>query len=201
MDDSLKKLPRELIVLLGRIGDAELARHFGIRVSRIAGAREQLGIRTPRAGKVDALTFVRVWQASGSIREVAMALGMPMVQVYARASSLRRKGVRLKDLDGGQSEFWDLVRAAAEEASDGGGMEFGGPAEAGDDPRPGDSGGTADQHIGRGAGPPPVGDRGVRPPELPAVDGGREGATRDGAGRGGRRRGRPKKEGGAVGPP
>jgi len=43
--------------------------------------------------------FVRVWQASKSAKEVAQVLGCDKSAVHARASYLRKKGVKLKAMN------------------------------------------------------------------------------------------------------
>jgi len=47
---------------------------------------------------VKANEFVWAWQTSETAAEVAERLGMPRPIVYARASSYRKRGVRLKKL-------------------------------------------------------------------------------------------------------
>jgi hypothetical protein len=46
--------------------------------------------------EVSAEEFVRAWQQSSSVDEVAEKLGMPKPIVLARASTYRQKGVKLK---------------------------------------------------------------------------------------------------------
>lgn len=50
--------------------------------------------------RVDNQRFVQEYQRASSAKEVAAALGVPVSIVNSRASSLRRKGVSLKNFSG-----------------------------------------------------------------------------------------------------
>ena len=45
---------------------------------------------------VDSETFVRTWQSSSTVEEVAQKLGMPASIANARAGGYRKKGINLK---------------------------------------------------------------------------------------------------------
>lgn len=59
--------------------------------------------------------FVKAWQESSSLEEVARKLGMKPKTVHSRASFYKRKGVPLKKMRGGRSVDWDELKKYARE--------------------------------------------------------------------------------------
>lgn len=69
-----------------------------------------------RAPQVSAAQFVRVWQSSDSIQQVADTLGLEKGSVYCRGASMKKHGVPLKQLTGqrGLKIDWDELATIAE---------------------------------------------------------------------------------------
>ena len=66
--------------------------------------------RNLKNGAVSPEEFVRIWQAAGSVREVAKKTGVDKQSVEARAVRYRRAGVPLKKFDRGHATPLDIAR-------------------------------------------------------------------------------------------
>jgi len=59
--------------------------------------------------------FVKAWQESSSLKEVAEKLGMKPTTANSRASFYRSKGIPLKKMRGGRFVDWDELKQFARE--------------------------------------------------------------------------------------
>lgn len=199
------KIPRELLVLLGRVNDSDLSVQFNIPAKVIANIRAKLGMPERKTKHTSAFVFVREWQAAKTTREVAMRTGISIQYVAIRANAMRKKGVRLKDLDAGGSEFWELIRKLAEETNVGNGLaeslDAGDSQSSRQSARPGDSGHA--ENIDFSGSPETQGLRSASIPSdgLSAMDTRGIAATGHAPRRRGRPHGKSKKEGHAIDAP
>lgn len=71
-----------------------------------------------RRTRIDAFTFVRAWQESNSVAEVANKTGMREATIRTRAYNLRKqRGIPLKEYKRGPREpivDWDQLKVYAE---------------------------------------------------------------------------------------